>query len=373
MNRNAFGFSTGLSLMILAAVSTVAMAGPLNPPMGPITATMKTLAEVEPRTAINSTNTPGDTTAMFIISQPGSYYLTGDVNAAASKSGIVVLASNVTIDLNGFTIKGVTGSLYGVSGSSLQRVTVRNGRIVSMNTGVSILPPTNTHQQAITLEDLVISQSTGYGVYIGGGSLRDCQIERSGGIGAFLTASTDSVVEDCVFFDNGDDGLNMHSGTVRSVSSSSNAGTGISVTTGTVVGSTSIGNIEGIMLEAGVVTDSTVQDNRDVGIRTNGNSLISNNSISNNTLIDQSIGIRVQNTSGARIEGNTITRMYTGINMMTGNNLAISNSFRGCTHAFNVAANNRIGTLVTATASPMFIGNVGGGLGTTDPYANIIH
>ncbi|MCH8150310.1 MAG: hypothetical protein IH987_20420, partial [Planctomycetes bacterium] len=35
-------------------------AGNLNPPSGPVTPTMKTLTEVEPRIAINATNTPGD-------------------------------------------------------------------------------------------------------------------------------------------------------------------------------------------------------------------------------------------------------------------------------------------------------------------------
>jgi parallel beta-helix repeat protein len=278
----------------------------------------------------------------------------------------------VTIDLNGFTIKGVAGSVAGVSGAGKDRVKVFNGRIVGMSTGINILPSTINHQ-AIVLEDIVISQSTNIGVNIGAGSLFNCQIVRSGNIGAFLSANTTSTVEGCTFYDNGSDGLNMYSGTVRNSSASSNNGTGFSVTTGTVVGCTAADNFVGIIIEAGVVKDSTVQDNRDLGIRANGNALISNNSISNNTFIDQSIGIQVQNTSGTRIEGNAITRMYVGVSLLTGNNYAVSNSFRGCTHAFNVAANNRIGTLVTATASPMFIGNVGGGLGTTDPYANILH
>lgn len=366
MNRNTF------AVMMLAAAASAAMAGPLNPPPGPITSTMKTLAEVEARTAINATNTPGASSAMFVISQPGSYYLTGDVNVDASKSGILVQASNVTIDLNGFTIKGVAGSMTGILGTTKDRVKVRNGRIVGMSTGISILPSTIYHQ-AISLEDLVISQCTGYGVNIGSGSLINCQIERSGSIGAFITANTTSTVEGCTFYDNGSDGLNMYNGTVRNSSASSNNGTGISVATGTVLGCTAADNFVGIIIEAGVVKDSTVQDSRDLGIRANGNALISNNSISNNTFIDQSIGIQVQNTSGTRIEGNAITRMYVGVSLLTGNNYAVSNSFRGCTHAFNVAANNRIGAIVTATASPMFIGNVGGGLGTTDPYANIIH
>src|SRR5690606_28049177 len=41
-------------------------AGPLNPPAAP-NPTMKTLDQIEPRTAINSVNTPGDADSVFRI------------------------------------------------------------------------------------------------------------------------------------------------------------------------------------------------------------------------------------------------------------------------------------------------------------------
>src|SRR6187397_293339 len=81
-------------------------AGPMDPPAGPVTSTYKTLTEVEPRTAINAVNTPGDAQNVFRITQPGSYYLTGNVIAAGGKHGITVTVSNVTIDLNGFALDG---------------------------------------------------------------------------------------------------------------------------------------------------------------------------------------------------------------------------------------------------------------------------
>ena len=63
--------------IIIGAVSMhflLAIAGNLDPPAPP-GPTMKTLDEVEPRIPI-----PGSATAAatFTISQPGSYYLTGD-------------------------------------------------------------------------------------------------------------------------------------------------------------------------------------------------------------------------------------------------------------------------------------------------------
>ncbi|MBN8616615.1 MAG: hypothetical protein J0L92_38875, partial [Deltaproteobacteria bacterium] len=79
-------------------------------PAGAVSATMKSLAEVEPRTAINSTNTPGDANSVYRISQPGSYYLTGNVQGALGKSGIQITSSNVTLDLNGFSLEGVAGA-----------------------------------------------------------------------------------------------------------------------------------------------------------------------------------------------------------------------------------------------------------------------
>ncbi|MBU6412576.1 MAG: hypothetical protein KGS45_03815 [Planctomycetes bacterium] len=81
------------SRFIIPAVFTTLLAsllhaGPLNPPPGPITSTHKTLTEIEPRIAINATNTPGDFDSLYKITQPGSYYLTANIDGVANKSGI---------------------------------------------------------------------------------------------------------------------------------------------------------------------------------------------------------------------------------------------------------------------------------------------
>ena len=50
---------TRLSLAAgLALAAGAALAGPLNPPSGPVTSTYKTLTEVEPRVPVSATNTP---------------------------------------------------------------------------------------------------------------------------------------------------------------------------------------------------------------------------------------------------------------------------------------------------------------------------
>src|SRR5690606_32751390 len=107
-------------------------AGPLNPPAAP-NPTMKTLDQIEPRTAINSVNTPGDADSVFRITSPGSYYLTGNVTGVSGDRGIEVAANNVTIDLNGFALVGVSGALAGIGtvGTAVTGLVITNGTIQS--------------------------------------------------------------------------------------------------------------------------------------------------------------------------------------------------------------------------------------------------
>ncbi len=119
-----------VSLSAIAAAAGFLLAGPLNPPSGPVTSTMKTLGEVEPRIAVNPTNTPGGLGAIYKITQPGSYYLTGNVTSNLFNDGIQIASSNVTLDLNGFSLlgAGATGAASGLSVSgACTNVTIKNG------------------------------------------------------------------------------------------------------------------------------------------------------------------------------------------------------------------------------------------------------
>ncbi|MEK7952899.1 hypothetical protein WKV53_20470 [Luteolibacter sp. Y139] len=121
---------------------------------------MKTLDQIEARIPINATTAPGNANAVHVISTPGSYYLTGDVQGVASKDGILIEASNVTLDLNGYSLKGLGSSLNGIgisrSGAALTGLTIRNGFITGFGQrGIYTVGTGAIH--GLTMEDLTIA------------------------------------------------------------------------------------------------------------------------------------------------------------------------------------------------------------------------
>src|ERR1019366_7708233 len=108
---------------ILLAIDRASAQGSLTPPGAPAP-TMKTLAQVEPRTPISS--------VPYTISSPGSYYLTATLtNTGVGIDAITINADDVTLDLKGFTLMGgpSAGSAINVP-SDHRHVVVRNGGIV---------------------------------------------------------------------------------------------------------------------------------------------------------------------------------------------------------------------------------------------------
>ena len=115
--------------------------GALTPPGAPAP-TMKTLAQIEPRTLISS--------VPFTITAPGSYYLTTNLTTVANFA-IGISASGVTLDLNGFTIA-----------SSVPNAT-NGGTAILFTTRVSDIRIFNGHIRG------GVTNSNGGGGYIGGG------------------------------------------------------------------------------------------------------------------------------------------------------------------------------------------------------------
>lgn len=188
--RLLLGAASLAGVAALTSLTSRASAGPLTPPAGPIASSGKPLAELEPRIAVNATNTPGDGTYLHVLSAPGSYYLTGDINIPAGFSGINMF-SRTTLDLNGFTISGTGGTTTGIQANA--ECTIRNGSIRNLANGIS----TGTFN---TIEDVSVIGAISRGIRGGSRSeVRRCKVNGflgGSGIGIEIRDS-EGVVEDC--------------------------------------------------------------------------------------------------------------------------------------------------------------------------------
>jgi len=306
-----------------ALVTGKAKAGPLNPPAGPITSTGKTLTEVEPRIAVSSANTPGDASATYRITQRGSYYLTGNVLGEASKNGISINASNVTLDLMGFEVRGVVNSLDGINMSaSSNAIVVRNG-LVSNWGGYGV----RTRMDAGALEDLQCQLNGQWGIdNTDGFSTRVTRCSGSFNGAGGIRMPRGALVESYVAYGNTGNGFQIDLGsTIVNCIARNNISSGIfAVEKCSVRGNTCSGNNTGIgMTSSNLVVDNFCESNTSLGIFAGG----SNNFIARNVCRDHNI-------------------------------------------SWNIAPNN-VYLIVNAVASGGLVGNAGGASpGSTNPNAN---
>jgi hypothetical protein len=218
-----------LSLLFISLTGTALAQGPLTPPagadpsIGPVNAltagglpqaTMKTLHEVEPRTAI------AGGTSTVTINQSGSYYLTGNIVVSASH-GIEINASNVTLDLNGFSIgssanpaEGVGVNLSAVANVSISNGSIAGGFLVGVGPFNSMLTPRN-----VRVANLGISACPNWGVLLEthfNNRVEGCMVEGAvGGIRGTLVSDcsvtaggiTGRIVKDCSVTTPGDIGI----------------------------------------------------------------------------------------------------------------------------------------------------------------------
>jgi hypothetical protein len=199
MNNRSFGI-----LVVSLRVMTVSMfaQGSLTPPAAP-TPTMKSLDQIEPRTPISS--------LPFNIANSGSYYLTKNVSVS-NADGIAISASNVNLDLNGFTISSTVGSgtraVY--LNAQTDNITIGNGFIAGGVTydgssfngagfDVGIEASGNGNHRNVRASYISVLGVTGYGINLSGGNTGNtaadhCHVSISGGA---VTASviTDSTAD----------------------------------------------------------------------------------------------------------------------------------------------------------------------------------
>jgi len=202
------------------------------------------VAEINQTCAVETGCFSGDSAGFPVtISASQSYLLTGnlDVSAQAVPENVTAIDVNthdVTIDLNGFTIRGTgtTGSGDGINADFWNDVTVKNGVIRGMgDEGIQ------TDRRA-RIVDVALIENGGDGVFVDLYSVvRDCVAFANGGTG--INANL-SVIQGNVAGDNGADGINGNNGSsVTNNSSTLNDGDGIEVRFGSnVLGNTMRGN-----------------------------------------------------------------------------------------------------------------------------------
>lgn len=408
----------GIAAGALLAGSRTANAGPLTPPPGPITSTHKTLTQVEPRTPINSTNTPGDATATFRITQPGSYYLTGNITGQAAKHGIMITASNVTIDLNGFSLVGVPGAIYGIFvDSTHNNLTIRNGIVSQWPQGGIVIPL----GVACIIEHMHASHSA-FGILAAAGTvISHCTASSNDSFGFIINPN--STISHCIANQNGEEGFSARSAcTFDSCTARMNGSSGFSFwqactflnctsRNNTAAGFSGSGSGAGCILHncsamenlgdgyllaslgtlgsctavlnggngftAGNylhISNCNASLNSLNGIRAEGfNNQVVNNLCSSNGR-DPGDGAGILIVGGnSRVEGNNCTSNRRGIDVDGQLNFMTRNTCSNNITNWTIASNN-VCLIVYAATSGVITGNSGGlPPGTTDPNANFTY
>lgn len=391
---------TGCRIASIAALCLMlpALAGPLDPPAGPVTSTGKTLTEVEPRIAINEVNTPGDADSLFRIAAPGSYYLTGNLDAADGFITIEIASSHVEIDLSGFTLFGAAGAdaairceVAGFSG-----ITIRNGVITGFPGAaldlefpivqgclIEKVHAIGNEFRAIRLgnnaivRDCIAEDNGNFGFSVGvNATLTGCVSRNNGAIG--FIAGLGGVFTDCAATANLGDGFsNAGNGSFTNCVARTNTGDGFDVVSSNINGCTAASNTEsGFNVTSSVLTGSVAVANQQHGIVAFSDCLILNNTAdSNGAAIADGSGVLIVG-SDTRVEGNNFSDNDVGVRATAAGNLIIRNSCSGNGTAFNLIANNRYGQIVdiSAAGGAAVIGpSALGVLTTTDPWANFTY
>jgi hypothetical protein len=296
--------------------------GALTPP-GPPAPTMKTLTQVEPRTEVATLS--GDSSNLYIINQPGSYYLSGNINGVASKKGISIQADNVTLDLSGFAVIGLGGSVTtnGINIPNTQiNITIRNGTVRGWQDGIA-----GSHD--LLVEAVHASNNNLDGILVGRGSVvRACTADSNALRG--IEADVGSTIANCAAINNTLAGIRGLSGsTITACGAYFNGAVGIQATAATVTGCAVQGSRTtdiGIQVDVGSTVSNCAVSNADIGINgvdgsvtivncmvynnkgdgiSAGNNayILENNATANGSPSGGTAGIHITG-NGGRIEGN---------------------------------------------------------------------
>ena len=372
----------------LAAGATLfagrATAGPLSPPPGPIGSTGRTVQEIydriartdvglaEPRIPVQSL--PGSATALHVISQPGSYYLTGNIIGEPGKNGIEVESDFVSLDLCGYSVSGGLGTLKGIM--------VQGGRVglEVVNGVIAGWEQESIHAQSCI--GMVLGNLRAYGdvlglgpggtaILVGPDALIHQVLVRRKGLGFFTDDG--ALLIGCAAI-RCEGGYFLRRAQVTDCLSLRNNSTGFYVE------------------QAGLIDRCEARENNGDGIQAHGHSgtLIRNcNCISNvvhgvnvaactdvsvlecNLARNAGAGVHVNIGHEVRIEGNNMANNAVGIELLSGSFacVALRNKMAANGVAFNNAGVNSHGPIVNVAG----VGDITAVPGADHPWANFIY
>lgn len=424
-----------ITLKVICVIAFIGTAGvlcfgPLSPPSGAVTSTNKTLAEVEPRIAINSTNTPGNAGSSFVITQPGSYYLTASITSGLANGAAITVTAfgGVTIDLQGFQLTAAATNCTGVNITGGGGVTIRNGTIWGFAKGASS-SATGSENDALMLEGVAV-RSCDTGVSTGGPLvMRDCTVLNTnvfptpvrgaqGGSHSRITrcrirqngpnnlvVGDESLIEGCTFESSSAYSVSATAGSVLDGCAFNLGNTGLLLNAGTVQGCTFNGfAVAAINASNGSVVEQnilTVPDNSSsLGLAVNNGCLVRGNKITaagagggaegvfasggRNTIernvvqgfsATNSVGIIVQSAAGTgnagnKIQDNELVSNWRHLTINAGYNLTIRNtmSFVGAGGNTQFAPFNAYGPIINCNNT-----DLGTVAGSTHPQANLAY
>jgi hypothetical protein len=342
---------------------------------------MKTLAQIEPRTPISS--------LPYAITNPGSYYLTANLKGISGSSGITISTNNVTLDLGGFTLQGVSGSSIGIFvQNTFTNLVFRNGTVTGWG-GDGVNAYSIGYPRNMLFENLTVSANGGDGMVTEAGSIvRNCVCIGNTDDGFF---SAGGQIIDCISRNNGLHGFSVNYAALHRCLSENNS-TGFALFSSQALDCDCQNNSgdgfdcsgtsdeirrcrivsnggDGIMFNAGnsgnVVEDCDIANNTTYGMYTSGigGSLIAGNHFSMNTY-----GAIIISDSNNYIENNHIVCLSSTYG------IAVNNStFTNNVVAKNVVVGGGPGYNYSNIAGVSDFGPVGSAATATSPWANISH
>jgi hypothetical protein len=343
--------------------------GTLTPPGAPA-ATMKSLAQIEPRLPISS--------APFTISAPGSYYLTTNLTVS-SANAITISANNVTLDLGGFTIASTAPA---ASGAAIFLGTVTN---VAIHNGYISSGVTNSNSGVFGGSGFSYGIAD-FGSYLFNARVKDVSVEGVLTVGISLGIGTSSVVEACtvnvaggtgIYADSVSDSTAMNCGSYAINAGTTHNCTGYGVGSGNGINAITANDCLGNSSGGGNGLTANTANNCNGSSSGSGTGLSANTA--NNCNGSSSTGIGLYGGySATGCYGNTSSGNY-GLYTSTANNCYGNNAGSGAglvaTTANNCSGNNSAsgtGLYASAVATSCY-GFSSSGTGLNAFIANVCH